>query len=249
MRVRRAAAAALMGALGLGGCSSGSKTAAGPHAEAVVYVAVGASETVGFGADAPATQAWPEVLRRRALPDGAKFVNLGIPGATVATALERQLAEAVRLSPTLVTVWLNVNDLIARVPLATYESQLTKLVHGLRRSGATRVLVANTPPLDRLPAYLACLPNPRPASGARCPLPAGFVPSPELVRLGVGAYNKVIAEVAAAEGAEVVDLHAAGLAVRSAGREASLFGADGFHPSTAGHEAVAEAFAAVVDRG
>lgn len=210
-----------------------------------MYVAVGASETVGFGADRPATQAWPEVLRRQALPSKTKFVNLGVPGATVAVALAQELPKAVELSPTIVTVWLNVNDLIAQVPLATYESQVRQLLAGLRRGGATRVLVANTPPLDRLPAYLACLPNPPPQ--IQCPLPTGFVPSAELVRLGVGAYNKVIAKVASAEGAEVVDLHAAGLAARSKGTEASLFGADGFHPSTAGHKAVAEAFAAVID--
>ena len=231
-------------------CSSGSgngSSSDGSKSGGDVYVAVGASETVGFGADRPETQAWPAVLKKEALPR-ARLVNLGIPGATVATALEQELPKAVELSPTLVTVWLNVNDLIARVPLATYESQLTRLVRGLRRGGATRVLVANTPPLDRLPAYLACLPDPPAGSAAQCPLPAGAAPSPELVRLGVSAYNKIIAKVAAAEGAELVDLHAAGLAARSKNKESALFGTDGFHPSTAGHRAVAEAFAEAIDR-
>ena len=147
-----------------------------------------------------------------------------------------------RLAPDLVTVWLNVNDLVARVPLATYEEQLGRLISGLRRNGSTRVLVANTPPLDRAPAYLACRPNPPPRS--RCALPA--VPEPELVRLAVAAYNQAIARVVTANGATLVDLHAAGLAARSAGREESLFGTDGFHPSTAGHRAVADAFAVVL---
>lgn len=230
-------------------CSSGSGNGGssdGAESDGDVYVAVGASETVGFGADRPETQAWPAVLKKEALPK-ARFVNLGIPGATVATALEQELPKAVELSPTIVTVWLNVNDLIARVPLATYESQLTQLVRALRRGGATRVLVANTPPLDRLPAYLACLPGPPAGSAAKCPLPAGAAPSPELVRLGVSAYNKIIAKVAAAEGADVVDLHAAGLAARSKNQEAALFGTDGFHPSSAGHKAVAEAFAEAIE--
>lgn len=234
----------------VGACSSGTGTGSssdGSKSGSDVYVAVGASETVGFGAERPETQAWPAVLRKEALSK-AKFVNLGIPGATVATALDQELPKAVEFSPTIVTVWLNVNDLIARVPLATYESQLTQLVRGLRRGGATRVLVANTPPLDRLPAYLACLPDPTAGPSAKCPLPAGTAPSPELVRLGVSAYNKIIAKVAATEGAEVVDLHAAGLAARSKNREASLFGTDGFHPSTAGHKAVAEAFAEALER-
>lgn len=249
-RARAAAAMATAVAGAFGACSSGPDNGGssdGSKSDGEVYVAVGASETVGFGADRPETQAWPALLREEALSK-ARFVNLGIPGATVATALEKELPKAVELSPTIVTVWLNVNDLIARVPLATYESQLTQLLRGLRRGGATRVLVANTPPLDRLPAYLACLPNPQTGPEAKCPLPPGMVPSPELVRLGVSAYNKVITKVAAAEGAEVVDLHSAGLAARSKDREAALFGTDGFHPSTAGHKAVAEAFAEAIDR-
>ncbi|HUP69246.1 MAG TPA: SGNH/GDSL hydrolase family protein [Acidimicrobiales bacterium] len=246
-RTRAVAAMATAVAGTFGACSSSSGTSSSEQeSEASVYVAVGASETVGFGADRPATQAWPAVLRKEALSK-SRFVNLGIPGATVATALEQELPKAVELSPTIVTVWLNVNDLIARVPLATYESQLAELLRGLRRGGATRVLVANTPPLDRLPAYLACLPNPQAGPDAKCPLPPGMVPSPELVRLGVSAYNKIIAKVAAAEGAEVVDLHSVGLAARSKNREALLFGKDGFHPSTAGHQAVADSFAEAID--
>src|SRR5205807_10567600 len=46
--------------------------------------------------------------------------------------------------------------LIAGVSPGDYEAELADLVHRLRRNGATRVLVANTPDLDRLPAYLRC---------------------------------------------------------------------------------------------
>ena len=53
-----------------------------------VYVAVGASETVGAGADSPVTEAWPQLFYRVALPRAAVFVNLGIPGATVAEAID-----------------------------------------------------------------------------------------------------------------------------------------------------------------
>ncbi|MEO7836811.1 MAG: hypothetical protein ABIS21_04125, partial [Acidimicrobiales bacterium] len=63
---RRTRAAVLMAvtfAVVLGACSSGAKMG-----DASVYVAVGASESLGVGAERPATQAWPVVLRRRALP-------------------------------------------------------------------------------------------------------------------------------------------------------------------------------------
>jgi len=59
----------------------------------------------------------------------------------------------------------------------------------------------------------------------------------------VADYNAAIARVTTDEGAVFVDLHAAILMRRSAGEESSLVSADGFHPSTAGHAAIAAEFA------
>jgi lysophospholipase L1-like esterase len=94
------------------------------------------------------------------------------------------------------------------------------------------VLLANAPPLDHLPAYQA-------EAGRGFPSPA------ELAAL-VDAYNEAVARVAAAQGAELVDLYAAGLAARAEGVEAALVSADGFHPSTEGHARIAAAFAAAL---
>ncbi len=200
---------------------------------APVYVAVGASETVGVGSDQPLRDAWPRVLHRNALPPGSVFVNMGIPGATVAQALAQEVAEALAARPNLVTVWLNVNDMTRGVSPAEYERQLDSLVRQLRGDGSTRILVANTPPLDQLPAYQAG----RLLDG---------VPAPEAVQELVADYNAAIARVVQRHGALLVDLHAVGMAARAAGTEASLVSRDGFHPSTAGHAAVAEAFAEVL---
>lgn len=248
----RALALAMVLGLVLGGCSGGHRRAAGPPPEqptrAVTYVAVGASESVGFGTADPLRQAWPRLFFQSALPRQATFVNVAVPGATVADALAHQLADALAQSPDLVTVWLNVNDLIALVPVAEFERQLGSLVHDLRRSGATKVLVANTPPLDHLPAYLACRRSPG-TGGAPCRLGSATtrsVPPPELVNAGVDAYNAAIARVVAQQGAVAVDLHAAGLRARAEGREAELVSGDGFHPSEAGHRDVADAVAAAL---
>lgn len=205
-----------------------------------VYVAIGASDTVGVGARDPASEAWPRVFARLALPPDARVVNLGVSGATVAEALDRELPEALRRDADLVTVWLNVNDLLAGIAPATYERRLGELVQALRADGGPRVLIANTPPVDVLPAYVECR--------ARAGCLGGNLPEPSLVQLAVAAYNAAIARVAAASGAEVVDLHAAGVAAHAEGRTRQLVGSDGFHPSTAGHRAVAEAFAAVLAR-
>lgn len=203
------------------------------------YVVVGASDAVGYGADDPNSDAWPAVLARTALPPGADLVNLGIAGATVAVALEQELPAALAEDAAVALVWLSVNDLLGQVPVDTYERQLGRLVHTLRRGGATRVLVGNTPPLDRLPIYLAHQAGPDPVDGS--------LPAPDVINGAVDAYNAAVARVVGSAGAELVDLHAATLGARAAGTEASLVGDDGFHPSTAGHRRLAAAFAAVLE--
>ncbi len=236
----------------LAACGGSAPTAAGPAAtdpgRPLTYVAVGASETVGFGADDPLSQAWPQVLFHTALPRAATFVNLGIPGETVAGAITDEAPEAVRLAPDLVTVWLNVNDALRRVSAASYEQQLGRLVHTLRRGGRTAVLVADTPPLDRLPAYLSCLPTSQGGIGGGCRIPTGLaVPTPEQVRAATADYSAAAARVATREGAVLVKLSTAVLAARQSGTEAALYGKDGFHPSTEGHRRVAAAFARALE--
>lgn len=202
------------------------------------YVVVGASDAVGYGADDPDAHAWPEVLRTTVLPAGCELVNLGIAGATVAVALEFELPAALASGATVAMVWLAVNDLLAGVPADTYESQLGGLVNALRRGGTTRVLVGNTPPLERLPIYVAFQADPDRLDGS--------LPPPESISAAVAAYNDAIDRVAAEEGAELVDLHSAALAARAAGTDESLVGIDGFHPSSAGHRTLAASFAAVL---
>jgi lysophospholipase L1-like esterase len=254
------APAALLAALALVAgvaCSEGGNGPAGGASQTVpppaqdtgpppVYVAVGASETAGIGAEQPLRDAWPRVLYRKAMTPETVFVNLGIPGATVAHVLARSAPQAVELRPTVVSVWLNVNDILAGVGPAEYERDLETLVRMLRRGGTTRVLVANTPPLDRLPAYLACRPDPPPA-GPECRRDLEL-PPPVVVNALVDAYNAAIAGVAERQGALLVDLHAVGMAARDAGIEQALVSNDGFHPNSGGHAAVATAFAEVLRR-
>jgi lysophospholipase L1-like esterase len=59
----------------------------------------------------------------------------------------------------------------------------------------------------------------------------------------VDAYNRAIAEAAAATGAEVVDLFSIAQAAQRDGTEDDLISRDGLHPNDAGHRAVAAAFA------
>lgn len=246
----------LAAAVLLAACSSGSSvhSATGPGSKlpattvptgpAPLYVAVGASETTGTGTDVPLLQAWPRVLYRDAMPQRTVFVNMGIPGATLSQALQQEVGPTVALRPTIVTVWLNVNDILAGVSAADFEGDLGNLVHQLRRGGATRVLVANTPPVDGLPAYLACRPDP-PVALPPCRADT-VLPPPDQVDALVDAYNAATQRIVTREGAALVDLHALGLAERQAGIADALISSDGFHPNAGGAQAVATAFGDVL---
>src|SRR5438445_9382563 len=126
----------LMFALGAAGCSA--------RAQAVrplTYVAIGASDAVGVGAHDPETEGWVPRFGAR-LGANVRVVNLGISGSTLAQALDEQLGPAIDAQPDVVTVWLAVNDLNARVPLERYAAELDALLAQLENSHA-RVLVGN----------------------------------------------------------------------------------------------------------
>lgn len=237
-------AALLAAACGSGGAAAPATPLPATAASAepqIVYAAVGASETVGIGTEDPRSQAWPQVFFR-SLPRSAIFYNFGISGATTAVAAAQELSQAVFVEPNLVTVWLNVDDIAAGVPASDYEAQLGGLVHSLRRGGQARVLVANTPWLDHLPAYFACRANPPPGA-PRCPLGGRQLPGPDQVNLVVDAYNAAIERVVQREGAILVDLHSQG---EVADLHPTWVSSDGFHPSGAGAAQVAAAFAAAL---
>jgi acyl-CoA thioesterase I len=200
-----------------------------------LYVAVGASDAVGVGARRPRREAWPRLLHRHAFGRQTRFVNLGVSGATVASALVGQVPRAEALAPDVVTVWLVVNDIVAGVPVDAYEARLDELVRRLRRGGTTRVLVGNCPYLDRLPVYLMWR-------------AAGVLPEAEEANRIVDGYNAAIDRIVTGHHVALVDLRAAGLAARRSGTEPTLIARDGFHPSTSGHRALAAAFTSALVR-
>jgi hypothetical protein len=245
----RALAAAALAALAAVGCSAPhvrhvpeGATGGGPP---IVYTAIGGGETVGEGTDQPARDAWPQLLFRTALPPSATFVNLAVPGVTVRTALLGEVPEALQLHPTLVTVWLNVVDLLHGVPVPTYEAQLRTLVHDFRAVHAT-VLLADTPPLGALPCAQpggACPAGVPAAPGPRQPgppQPGPAAPGPATsAAVSVDAYNAAIDRVAREEGATVVDV--GGVYARP-----GSVSDDGFDPSEAATPLLAERFASAL---
>lgn len=184
----------------------------------VTYVAIGASDAVGIGADNPERESWVAELHRR-LPGGSRLVNLGVSGALAEQAVNQQLPVALASGPDVLTIWMAVNDINARVDRERYRDHLATLVRSVRESTAATVLVGNVPDLRMLPFYQR-------------------VNRPGLAE-EVARWNSTIADVCTETGAVLVDLHTEWKHLE---RPDLLIGRDGFHPSTLGHTMLAELF-------
>ena len=139
-------AAVVVGLVVAAGCSSGpdgTSSAAPPETSAtppVVFVALGAKET--NNSDRRDLQDnWAQIVFADTIPSGGVYVNLATDDATVQSALDEQLPQAVALHPTVATVWIESADAHLGTPAATYARKLTELVEGLRAAGAGRVLL------------------------------------------------------------------------------------------------------------
>jgi lysophospholipase L1-like esterase len=186
-------------------------------ARPITYVAIGASDAVGVGARDPDMDGWVSRFGAR-LGSSVRIVNLGVSGSTLAQALDEQLPPALDAQPDVVTVWLAVNDLNARVPLERYAADLDRLLGQLESTHA-RVLVGNVPNLSGLAAY------------------RGVDSAP--LQAEVDRWNNIIGTSAERHGALLVDLHAHW---QEAALHPEYLSADGFHPSSEGYKALADLF-------
>lgn len=213
----------------LAGCA-GTPSAAQPVARqapsTLTYIAIGASDAFGIGTDDPDREAWPTDLAAQ-LGASAHLINLGIPGATVASALQTELPIALDSHPNDVTVWLAVNDFTDGVALGTYRVQLAQLLDALRAGlPHARIAVGNLPDLTLVPLF------------------EGDDPGP--LRAKVQAWNRVIAADCAVARVTLVDLYSGW---QELSQHPEYFSSDGFHPSAAGAERLSEIFAAALRAG
>ncbi len=190
---------------------------------AVRYVALGASDAVGVGAADPGTSAWPARIAAR-LPAGSAYANLGVSGSLATQAVSEQMPRAVTARPTVVTLWLAVNDLNAGVAPDDYTRTLGAIIDALVARTEAAVFVGNVPDLRPVPVY---------AEADKAALAAA-----------IAAYNDAIARIAArhAGRVRVVDLHTGSAELVST----ITVSADGFHPSDQGYALIADRFAAAL---
>jgi lysophospholipase L1-like esterase len=215
MNRRRCLLLSLPGLVLLGAACGRDEAGVGQGAQRpLTYVAIGASDSAGVGANAPDQESWPAVLQRK-LPSGSRLVNLGVSGSLLHQAIGQQLPVALDSEPDLVTVWLAVNDYAARVPLERYAADLDALLGELRAKTGATVLVGNVPDLAALP------------SAGRFDL------------RDVDRWNATIDEAVRRHGATLVDLRATWREVKE---HPEYISSDGFHPSTVGYQRLADVF-------
>ncbi len=207
-----------------------------------VYVALGASDTVGIGSDDPLRESWPHDFYVTTVNRGTGYYNLGISGFTTADVNRSELRRALSLHPTIVTVFVGVNDIIQGVSTRDFAAEFDNLMQQLSASGSV-VLVADIPVLHSLPAVQACLTGQVSSPSVICP--SGQAQLADITTYAeldarVAAYNAIIKREVAAARATLVDLAALGDYVKA---QPQLVSDDGFHPSDAGHRQIAQRFA------
>jgi len=211
----------------LASCSSSSNGAVGANPVVIqqapkanlLYVAIGASDTFGVGADDPQTQSWPADLATQ-LGTGVRLINLGIPGELLHDALSVEVPVALDSHPNVITVWLAVNDIADNVQLASYTHDLDTLLTRLRMGAPqAKIAIANVPDLTLLPAFK----NQDPAK----------------LTATVLSFNTVISTIAARHHVILVDLYQHFRELRT---HPEYISSDGLHPSTPGYQRIAELF-------
>ncbi|QRK07767.1 hypothetical protein JQX13_48630 [Archangium violaceum] len=184
------------------------------------YAALGASDTVGVGSRTPARENWTARIRA-ALPGNTVYERFARSGITLGEAMKVELPRAIAFRPTLVTMWLSVNDALGHVPLPTYQKLLQATLERLTRETNAQVVLLNVPDLAAL-APLHASPQ------ARAQL-----------RETVSTWNAAIAAAARPYGQRVlvVDLLPAS---RHLPQHAEWIASDGFHPSPEGYQRLAD---------
>jgi len=209
-----------------GGQSTSNHLSTPPQAKPrFTYVAIGASDTFGFGTSDPYTQNWASDL---ADDLGPRFhlINLGIPGAVIHSALGLELPIALDAHPDLVTIWLGVNDIADNVPVASYGHDLDLMLSRLQAgSPHVHIVIANIPDIRLLPHFKSF--------------------DQQALYTHILNYNAVIAANVQRHHIILVNLSQRTYDIAS---HPEYISNDGFHPNELGYQQLAELFYATLQR-
>jgi len=150
-----------------------------------------------------------------------------VSGSFALQARTAQLPGALAQRPTVVSIWLAVNDMNATIEPASFANDLGAIVDALVAGSEAKIFVGNVPDVRSVPAY-------------------ADEDKAALFRL-IGAYNAAITAIAGRHPGRVVPVD---LFTGSAELVSTLtVSGDGFHPSDAGYQLIADRFAEAMRRG
>jgi lysophospholipase L1-like esterase len=202
--------------------------AAGTLARPIRYAAIGASDTVGVGTIDPAHLNWTARIADQ-LPPDTVYQRFARSGITLYEAMSVEVPAAVAFRPNLITVWLVVNDALRGVPLPVYQKELAALLDQLTTKTDATIVLLNAPDISNVL---------QPDASAQTRLQ---------MRSVAQIWNQGIATAAAPYGNRVVivDLFAPS---EQAPDHADWLSPDGFHPSAAGYQEIADTAVATMRR-
>jgi len=181
----------------------------------VLYVALGDSTVHGVGATSPAANYVSRLGERlRSVYPAARFVNLGVGGATAADVVKAQLPRALTLRPDLVTLSVGPNDITRERTAQPYERDIETILRTVTDRTRAVVVVNLIPDMTVTPRF----------KGRDNEAAVGQ----KVLRL-----NHALIRYANAYGVEAVDLYEASR--REVPGHPELLSADGYHPSDYGY--------------
>ncbi len=181
-----------------------------PASEAVRYVALGDSYTIGTSVSVP--ERFPDQLveRLRGTVELDLIDNLGVNGFTTNDLIGIELPQLADLSPDFVTLLIGVNDVVQRVSEEEYTDHVDYIL------GA---LLAELPP-ERI--VIVSIPD-----YTRTPRGSDFG-QPDIQRAAIARFNEIMEAEAAQRGIAFVDISS--VADRT-GSNPALVASDQLHPS------------------
>ena len=116
-----------------------------PDGPMIRFAVLGDSTAAGLGASSPQA-AYPTLLAERFAAEGyrVELLALGVSGARINDALNKQLPRAVEFDPDLAFVGIGANDAIHVTPLSEVRRDMRDLIRRLTQTGAA-VVVAGAP--------------------------------------------------------------------------------------------------------
>jgi len=190
---------------------------------AVNYVALGASDAFGIGAE-PITRGYVYRIKDGFEDRGRKvnLLNLGIPTAnspaikkTAKTALKRDT------EIDLVTIWTGANDLIAGDDVGDFEEDLEYILSRLRSKSNAYVVIMNLPDLTQIKKFRED-------------------PDKHVTKENVTAFNQAITRQAQKYKVPIVDFFKAQPGDMLVSKK------DGFHPNNDGHQKIADLYLQII---